>query len=53
MATEFCQRCKKAHPGRTCDYDEKGDCSETPKIDDVADESNTQSEDSDKQQDAD
>jgi|KBSMisStandDraft_5_1062788.scaffolds.fasta_scaffold42340_3 hypothetical protein len=29
MATEFCQNCKQAHPGRTCDYDKKGDCSET------------------------
>ena len=29
MATEFCQRCKQSHPGRLCDYDEKGDCAET------------------------
>jgi len=29
MATEFCQNCKQAQPGRTCDYDKKGDCSET------------------------
>lgn len=29
MATEFCQRCKQSHPGRLCDYDEKGDCIET------------------------
>ena len=26
MATEFCQKCKQAHPGRVCDYDEKGEC---------------------------
>ena len=29
MATEFCQKCKKAHPGRACDYDDKGECAET------------------------
>jgi len=29
MATEFCEKCKKAHPGRICDYDDKGECSET------------------------
>ena len=32
MATEFCQKCKQSHPGRVCDYDEKGDCSETLSI---------------------
>ncbi len=29
MATEFCQKCKQAHPGRACDYDDKGECAET------------------------
>jgi len=29
MATEFCQKCKQTHPGRACDYDEKGECAET------------------------
>ena len=29
MATEFCQKCKKAHPGRECDYDDTGECAET------------------------
>ena len=29
MATQFCQKCKKAHPGRDCDYDDKGECTET------------------------
>ncbi len=29
MATELCQKCKQAHPGRVCDYDEKGECAET------------------------
>ncbi|MGA3197285.1 MAG: hypothetical protein ABSD39_20000 [Terriglobales bacterium] len=29
MATELCQKCKQAHPGRDCDYDAKGDCAET------------------------
>ena len=34
MATQFCQKCKQAHPGRVCDYDDKGDCSETADVDD-------------------
>jgi len=29
MATEFCQKCKQSHPGRTCDYGDKGECAET------------------------
>jgi hypothetical protein len=29
MATEFCQKCKQSHPGRLCDYDERGECAET------------------------
>jgi hypothetical protein len=29
MATEFCQRCKQAHAGRICDYDQAGECAET------------------------
>jgi hypothetical protein len=29
MATELCQKCQQAHPGRLCDYDPKGDCAET------------------------
>ena len=29
MATNFCQKCKQSHPGRICDYDEKGECAET------------------------
>ena len=29
MATQLCQKCKQAHPGRVCDYDEKGKCAET------------------------
>jgi hypothetical protein len=29
MATELCQKCQQAHPGRLCDYDHKGDCAET------------------------
>ena len=33
MATNFCQKCKKAHPGRVCDYDDKGECSETVDVD--------------------
>ena len=29
MATQFCQKCKQAHPGRACDYDQNGNCAET------------------------
>jgi hypothetical protein len=29
MAPQLCQKCKQAHPGRVCDYDEKGECAET------------------------
>ena len=36
MATQLCQKCKQAHPGRVCDYDEKGECAETIDTNDVA-----------------
>jgi hypothetical protein len=36
MATELCQKCKQAHPGRVCDYDEKAECTETIGVDEVA-----------------
>ncbi len=36
MATELCQKCKQTHPGRACDYDEKGDCAETADLSDAA-----------------
>ena len=36
MATLLCQKCKQAHPGRVCDYDDKGECVETIVIDEVA-----------------
>ena len=29
MATQLCEKCKQAHPGAVCDYDEKGECAET------------------------
>lgn len=29
MATQLCEKCKQAHPGRVCDFDEKGECAET------------------------
>src|ERR1700682_3459165 len=32
MATQLCQKCKQAHPGRVCDYDEKGECAETTDV---------------------
>ena len=52
MATEFCQKCKQSHPGRTCDYDEKGDCSETTDANEIADASSTESKDKEKKKDA-
>ncbi len=36
MSTEFCQKCKQSHPGRVCDYDEKGDCAETADLSEAA-----------------
>jgi hypothetical protein len=36
MATQICQKCKQAHPGRVCDYDEKGECTETIAVNEVA-----------------
>jgi len=45
MATEFCQKCKQAHPGRVCDYDEKGDCAETVDVDAVSNEASRDKED--------
>lgn len=38
MATQFCQKCKQAHPGRVCDYDEEG-CAETVGPNEVAEAS--------------
>jgi hypothetical protein len=35
MATQLCQKCKQAHPGRVCDYDEKGECTETVGVDEA------------------
>jgi hypothetical protein len=35
MATQLCQKCKQAHPGRACDYDEKAECAETTGINEV------------------
>jgi len=36
MATQLCQKCKQAHPGRVCDDDEKGECAETIDTNEVA-----------------
>lgn len=35
MATQFCEKCKRAHPGRVCDYDDKGECAETVDVDKI------------------
>jgi hypothetical protein len=44
MATQLCQKCKQAHPGRVCDYDDKGECSETTSVNEVAQTCNEPSE---------
>ena len=36
MATQLCQKCKQAHPGRVCDYDDKAECAETKVVDEIA-----------------
>lgn len=45
MATQLCQKCKQAHPGRVCDYDEKGECAETIDTNEVAQPRDTPSKD--------
>ena len=45
MATQLCQKCKQSHPGRVCDYDEKGECAETVGFHEVAEASNEASKD--------
>lgn len=40
MATELCQKCKQSHPGRPCDYNDKGDCVETADLSEAAKEVN-------------
>jgi hypothetical protein len=45
MATELCQKCKQAHPGRPCDYDDRGDCPETIDVNEVAEVSNKEFKD--------
>jgi hypothetical protein len=45
MAPQLCQKCKQAHPGRVCDYDEKGECAETIGVNEVPDTCNEPSKD--------
>ena len=45
MATQLCQKCKQSHPGRVCDYDEKGECAETIGVNEVAQPCNEPSKD--------
>jgi hypothetical protein len=45
MATQLCEKCKQAHPGRVCEYDEKGECPETTGINEVAQPCNKASKD--------
>ena len=44
MATQLCQKCKQAHPGHVCDYDEKGKYTETIDTTDVAQSSDAPSQ---------
>ena len=44
MATQLCQKCKQAHPGNVCDYDEKGECAETIDANEVAPSSDSPSQ---------
>ena len=44
MATQLCQKCKQAHPGRVCDYDDKGECAETISVNEIAQAGNAPSE---------
>jgi hypothetical protein len=45
MATQLCQKCKQSHPGRVCNYDEKGECAETIGVTEVAQPYNEPSKD--------
>ena len=45
MAAQLCQKCRQAHPGRVCDYDEKGACAETISVNEVAQTSDEPSKD--------
>jgi hypothetical protein len=45
MATQLCQKCKQSHPGRVCDYDEKGECAETSLVNKGAQSSKEPSKD--------
>jgi len=45
MATQLCQKCKQAHPGCVCEYDEKGECAETTDTHEVAQPRDAPSED--------
>ena len=35
MNTQLCQKCKQAHPGRVCDYNENGECAETVNVNEI------------------
>jgi hypothetical protein len=45
MATQLCQKCKQAHPGRACDYDENAECADTIGVDEVTQPRNEPSKD--------
>jgi hypothetical protein len=45
MAAELCPKCKRSHPGRSCDYDDKGDGVETADLSEAAKEANQKEKD--------
>ena len=45
MATQLCQKCKQAHPGRVCDSDGKAECAETTAVNEVPHRGNETTED--------
>ena len=51
MATEFCEKCKQAHPGRACDYDDRGECAETVNVEETPESSTETPKDLKKQPD--
>jgi hypothetical protein len=45
MATQLCEKCKQAHRGGVCDFDEKGECAVTIDTNEVAQASDAPSKD--------
>lgn len=45
MATQLCQKCEQAHPGRVCDCNENGQCAETVDLNEITETDNEKSKD--------